>query len=136
MGMESHSLTLNLKNILLKYGYDWMCTGVSFDWNTRQLTVNARLNGQMPGNRKIMMLCYGLHLPQIVYWLVEEKLDRNQYTFTCKVGVPASEQHLHFEVYTIVLPTSCQEKIADIDLRNNVWSADFDRPPRPAQAAH
>ncbi len=134
MGMDSHSLSLNLRNILLKYKYDWMCTGIDYDWNTRRLTISLKLEGQMPVNRNFSLVCNGRYLPGAAQWVVSGKLDKNLYSFSRKVDVPQSENHLSFEVFTTVSWTSPQEKIADIDLRNNAFARKFDRPPRPAES--
>jgi hypothetical protein len=132
MGMESHSLSLNLRNILLKYSFDWMCTGIAYDWSTRMLTITARLDGQMPSNRNFSLVCNGRYLPGAAQWVLEGKLDKRQYSFSRKVDVPENENHLSFEVFTTVGPIGSQEKITDIDLRNNAFARKFDRPPHPA----
>jgi hypothetical protein len=132
MGMESHSLTLNLRNILLHYSFDWLCTGITYDWSTRMLTISARLDGQMPLNRKFSLVCNGRYLPGAAQWVVEGKLDKRLYSFSRKVEVPENENHLSFEVFTTVGPIAAQEKVTDIDLRNNAFARKFDRPPRPA----
>jgi hypothetical protein len=132
MGMESHSLSLNLRNILLKYSFDWMCTGITYDWSTRMLTITARLDGQMPLNRNFSLVCNGRYLPGAAQWVLEGKLDKRQYSFSRKVDVPENEDHLSFEVFTTVGPIAPQEKITDIDLRNNAFARKFDRPPHPA----
>jgi hypothetical protein len=136
MGMESHSLSLNLRNILLKYSFDWLCTGITYDWSTRMLTITARLDGQMPLNRNFSLVCNGRYLPGAAQWVVEGKLDKRQFSFSRKVDVPENENHLSFEVFTTVGPIAAQQKIADIDLRNNAFARKFDRPPRPAESLH
>jgi len=105
-----------------------MCTGITYDWNTRILTITARLDGQMPSNRNYSLVCNGKYMPGAAQWVVRGKLDKSQYSFSRKLDVPQNENHLSFEVYTTVNSTSPQEKIADIDLRNNAYSGKFDRP--------
>lgn len=57
LGMTSHSLTLPLKPIALKYKFDLAYTSVMLDWNTRILTISLRLDGNVPAGRMVEVHC-------------------------------------------------------------------------------
>jgi hypothetical protein len=48
MGMDSHSLSLNLRNIALKYNHDLLGNGMAYDWATHLLTISRRLSALIP----------------------------------------------------------------------------------------
>ena len=134
MGMESHTLGLNLKPIALKYAYDVIFTAVAFDWDANELRMSVRVDGQVPPGKKLRF-----HCPGEFYHDVELHPGQHAYSYAHKLiyKVPQGQNWtmINASAYLVPLPSG-GEKLLDIDLRNNQGSFRFERPPRPAESPH
>ncbi len=132
MGMENHTLGLNLKPIALKYAYDVVFTEVTFDWNTNELRMSVRVDGKVPPGKKLRF-----HCPGEFYHDVELHSGQNGYSYAQKLiyKVPKGQNltMINALAYLVPLPSG-GEKLLDIDLRNNQGLFRFERPPRPAES--
>ncbi|MBN2346106.1 MAG: hypothetical protein JXO51_06915 [Candidatus Aminicenantes bacterium] len=130
MGMESHALSLPLKPIALKTKCDALINGVSFDWQTRELTVSLRYAGQLQPLRQVNVTCSD----NDEYWVdpkrdysfferVALKEGQGHYTIRKKISFPA---HIHamtlfVKVFVALAAPSAAVKAVDMDYRNNFW---------------
>lgn len=130
MGMESHSLSLPLKPIALKYKCDALINGVSLDWQTHELTVSLRYEGQLQPLRQLNVTCSDTD----AYWVDPKRnysffervaLNEGQshYTLRKKISFPAHirEMTLYVKVFVALTNTSAAVKVVDMDYRNNFW---------------
>jgi len=127
MGMDSHTLGLNLKPIALKYNYDLLCTGVTYDWNTHILQIIVRLDGKIPAHGVFALVCKNAYLPDKLYY-ISPIMDKRLFYFTKKIDVPKFVNYARFDVYVVGKWASDQEKIGDIDMRNNMYILRCQRP--------
>jgi len=116
LGMDRHSLTRPLKHLALRYEYDMLCTGVTYDWKSHKATFTARLDGKIPANRNLE-----------ITWKHDNQLSKETlkitgrlYTFTYKVNpLPEHDSSIWLSAIFRVVLLNDQERIGDIDLRNN-----------------
>jgi len=116
MGMESHSLTLQLKPIALKYKYDLLYTALSFNWNTHVLTVQLRLDGQIPSGQKILVYCGGTPFSKD-YFHVLLDVNQHNYSLNKKLAILGTSP-ITLSLGTFVCDTRTSQ-VGDMDFRNN-----------------
>jgi hypothetical protein len=130
LGMESHSLSRPLKPIALKYKCDALINGVSFDWQTRVLTVSLRYEGQLQPLRQVNVTCSNKDEvyvnPKYDYSFFERvalKEGQGYYTISKKISFPADirTMTLYVKVFVALTDTSTTVKAVDVDNRNNFW---------------
>lgn len=129
MGMDSHSLSLNLKTIALKYGYDLICNSVVYNWDTNQLAMSVRIDGDFTPNKKLEFFCSGeFHVD------MELKPGQRLYSISHKLAssVPRDRKWIVLRAGALLdpVPYGSSKKIMDIDLRNNFGEYRFTRPPK------
>jgi hypothetical protein len=134
MGMESHSLTLRLKPIALKYRFDLVRNGITLDWNTGTLTVSLRLDGNVPAGRELLV--YSGYAPSYDnYFLVRKPATPGTCVVSKKLSFirgADSQVSLYLNSYVTVPDV---KHVWDMDYRNNnVIYLKFTRPnPNPVQ---
>jgi hypothetical protein len=130
LGMDSHTLSRPLKPIALKYKCDALINGVSFDWQTHELTVSLRYEGQLQPLRLVNVTCSN----DGNYW-VDPKRDycffervalqegQSHYTLSKKIRFPEHIRTitLYVKAYVAMANTSSSVKPVDMDYRNNFW---------------
>ncbi len=116
LGMESHSLSLPLKPIALKYKFDLVRNGVSLDWDKRVLTVYLRLDGKVPSGRELFV--YAGRFPSDAgYFLSRQPARPGTCVVSRKVDVPAHVNRVTLYLNSFVtLPNTSQ--VEDMDYRN------------------
>jgi hypothetical protein len=125
MGMESHSLTLPLKPIALKYKCDVLINGISLNWETHVLTVSMRFAGQLPKSRQVNISCNDSNNPYLVdpndfFSFLEAvvlKASQPNYSISKKLRFPNNCNSLTVYVCAHVASQGNE----DIDWRNNYW---------------
>jgi hypothetical protein len=120
MGMDSHSLTLNLKPIALKYKWDLVCNGYSLDWSTGVLTVHLRLDGNVPAGRELLVYC-GNYVNSNNYFLVSKPAKPGTYVVSKKLNITsiyATGEDFSFYLNSFVTNPDAKH-VWDMDYRNN-----------------
>jgi hypothetical protein len=134
MGMDSHSLTLNLKPIALKYRYDLVRNGISLDWSTRMLTVYLRLEGNVPAGRELYVYA-GSYPSYNDYFMYKVPAKQGTYEVRKELKfIKSWENEAKFYLNSYVTIPNIKQ-VWDMDYRNNsvVWLK-FTRPnPNPVQ---
>jgi hypothetical protein len=118
LGMPSHSLSLPLKPIALKYKYDLRYTDVRLDWKNYIVTVSLSLDGNVPPGRELQVYC-GNMAGSDSNFKVKQPAKPGSYTFSGKVknmNIATSD----INIYLLILVTSPDvSRVWDIDIRNN-----------------
>jgi hypothetical protein len=134
MGMDSHTLGLNLKPIALRTAYDVIFTNVSFNWAANELTMAVRVEGKIPPGKRLRF-----HHPGEFFHDVDIHPGQGVYSYSHKLiyKPPKGRNWIKIDAsaYLVPLPGG-GERLLDIDLRNNQGLFHFDRPPRPAESPH
>jgi hypothetical protein len=130
MGMESHTLTMPLKPIALKYKCDALINGVSLDWQTHVVTVSLRYLGQLQPLRQVSITCSDeddvfVNPKDDFTFFQVVKLTEGQtsYSLSKKINFPASKQSIILFVKSYVAVSGSEQvtKVVDMDYRNNFW---------------
>jgi hypothetical protein len=128
MGMDSHTLSLNLRPIALRYAYDVSFSNVSFAWAANELTMSVRVEGQVPPGKKLRF-----HCPGEFYHDVDIHPGQGSYSYSHKlISKPPKDQNwskINASAYLVPLPGG-GERLWDINLGNNQGLFHFDRPTR------
>ncbi|MBE0665551.1 MAG: hypothetical protein IH584_06970, partial [Candidatus Aminicenantes bacterium] len=130
MGMKSHTLSLPLKPIALKYKCDALITGVSLNWQTRVVTVSLRVDGMFPASGNINLTCsdrdeftispsYKMSFFQTVVLMGNQHF----YTISRKLGIPEHYRSitLYVKAYAPSGGNDSTGQAVDMDYRNNFW---------------
>jgi len=135
MGMESHSLTLRLKPIALKYRFDLVRNGITLDWNTRILTVSLRLDGIVPTGRELLV--YSGSAPSFDnYFMVRKPATPGTHVVSKKLNfITIADSQVSIYLNTFVTIPIDEKHVWDMDFRNNsTIYLKFTRPnPNPVQ---
>ncbi len=123
-GMEPHSLTMNLKNLALKFGYDLLINGMEFDWATNTLKIHIRLDGKWNPDKSFLLIVNGSNTQQ---WHTNIQADRPLHVVEHKFDVWAQNYKISFDAYVFFIIEG-NGPYLDIDQRNNNMKKSFDRP--------
>lgn len=123
-GMEPHSLTMNLKNLALKFGYDLLINGMEFDWATNTLKIHIRLDGKWNPDKSFLLIVNGSNTQQ---WHTNIHADRPLHVVEHKFDVWAQNYKISFDAYVFFIIEG-NGPYLDIDQRNNNMKKSFDRP--------
>jgi hypothetical protein len=125
--MDPSSLTLNLRNMALKFGYDLMISGREYDWATKTMKVQLRIVGKWDRESTVFL---SVRLANVTnssdYW--DLKADP-LITVTKKINVPAEEKFADFQIWASIRH-KVNEPVWEVDLRNNRVAVSFRRPER------
>jgi hypothetical protein len=119
LGMESHSMTVNLKQMALRFWYDIVVQSARLDKNSKSVTIDVRIDGQLG-------LVPSFHVGDHHNYGVEVKVKPGQhlYRLTQKVSWFNWRARNPFRLYVYTW-TNMGTNPKDIDFRNNYRTFDF-----------
>lgn len=127
LGMASHSQSLPLKPVAMKYKFDLVRNGVTLDWDKRVLTVCLRLDGKVPAGRELFVYA-GRYPSDDGYFLSRQPAKPGTCVVSKKMDFPAHCNRVTFYLNSFVTIPNARQ-VEDMDNPQPMHGGADVRPP-------